>query len=249
MSQSDDQGRSESSPYGPGNDQEPGRPPYGQQDPSPQYGQPQYGQPSYGQPPHGQPSYGQPAYGQQYGDPAYGQQYGTPPPYGQQYPQQYGQYGPTGVPTKPGGVVVAAVLGFIYGAFGLLLSFFAMVVGAAASSADSGLEEEIPGLGPVAGAVGGVFLVVGLVALIWTVVMIWGSVWALTGRSRVLLLVGASIALALTAFGVLGSLVEGGAGDLVANLLFFLAALAIVVLLCLRPAAQFYAAHRARRAR
>lgn len=233
MSQSDDQGPSESHPYGPGSGQEHGRPPYGQPDPSQQYGQA----------PHEQPSYGQPAYGQQYGDPAYGQQYGTPSPYG----QQYGQYGPTGVPTKPGGVVTAAVLGFIYGAFGLLLSFFAIVVGAAASSADLGLEEEIPDLGPIAGAVGGVFLVLGLLALIWTVVMIWGSVWALSGRSRVLLLVGASIALAFTGFGVLGSLVEGGAGDLVVNLLFFLAALTIVVLLSLKPAAQFFAAHRFRR--
>ena len=42
---------------------------------------------------------------------------------------------------------------------------------------------------------------------------------------------------------------EAGGGEVVFALLLFLAALAIVVLLCLRPAAQFYAAHRARRAR
>ncbi|MGY2064950.1 hypothetical protein [Blastococcus sp. SYSU DS0619] len=242
MSQSDDQGRSDSSPYGPGSGQEHGQPSYRQE----QHGQPQYGQPDPAQQ-YGQDQYGQPAYGQQYGDPAYGQQYGTPSPYGQQYPQQYGQYGTTGVPAKPAGVVTAAVLGFVYGAFGLLLTFFSFLIGAAASGADSGLDEEIPGLGSVAGAVGGVFLVIGLLALIWTVVMIWGSVWALTGRSRVLLLVGGSIALAFTAFGFLGSLAEGGTADLVVNLLFFLAALAIVVLLSMKPAAQFFAAHRFRR--
>ncbi|MGY2084697.1 hypothetical protein [Blastococcus sp. SYSU DS0539] len=238
MSQSDDQGRSEPSPYGPGGGPEHGQPPYGQQNPPQQYGQQQYGQPRYGQEQYGQPQYGQPGYGQQYG---------TPAPYGQQYPQQYGQYGPTGVPAKPGGVVTAAVLGFVYGAFGLLVSFFTIVVGVAASGADMSLDEEIPGLGSVAGAVGGVLLVVGLLALVWTVVMIWGSVRALTGRSRVLLLVGGSIALVFTAFGFLGSLVDGGTADIVVNLLFFLAALAIVVLLSLKPSAQFFAAHRYRR--
>ena len=47
-------------------------------------------------------------------------------------------------------------------------------------------------------------------ALVWTVVMIWGSIWALTGRSRVLLLVGGSIALAFTLIGFLGNLTDGG---------------------------------------
>ncbi|MGY1915721.1 hypothetical protein [Blastococcus sp. SYSU DS0973] len=242
MSQSDDQGRSESGPYGPGSGQEQDGPSYGQGNP-PQYGQPPYGQAPYGQPQYGQPPYGQQAYGQPYGDQGYGQQYGMPAPYA----QQYGQYGATGVPAKPGGVVTAAVLGFVYGALGLLVSFFTIVLGVAASGAGTGLDEEIPGLGSVAGALGGVLLIVGLLALVWTAVMVWGSVWALSGRSRVLLLVGGSIALVFTAIGFLGSLSEGGAGDLVISLLFFLAALAIVVLLSMKPATQFFAAHRFRR--
>lgn len=241
MSQSDDQGRSESYPHGPGGDPNYGRPAYGEQHDAPQ---------QYGQPP--QPQYGDPSYGQQ--------QFTTPMPYGQQQPQQYGQpagygvpygqYGTSAVPAKPGGVVIAAVLGFVFGAIGVLVSFFMIIVGAAASGAGDELDQELPGFGSVAGAVGGALLVFGLLALVWTVVMIWGSVWTLTGRSRVLLLVGGSIALALTAISFIGSLADAadsGAGNVVVNLVFLLAALAIVVLLSMKPAAQFFAAHRFRR--
>jgi hypothetical protein len=245
MSQSDDEGRSES--------------PYGQQ---PRYGQPEQGQPQYGQPQYGQPPYDQPEYGQQYGAPvpygdqygqqsAYGQQAGYPQPYGQQagYAQQYGQYGTSAVPGKPPHVTIAAVLGFVFGALGVLVTLFSIVGGALASGVVGSAEQEIPGLGTIAGAVGGVLIVVGLIALAWTVVMIWGSVWALRGRSRVMLLVGGSIALAFMLIGFLSSLGDENTtgGGIVVNLLFLLAALTIVVLLCLRPAAQFFAAHRARR--
>ncbi|MGY1829863.1 hypothetical protein ACI8AA_05465 [Geodermatophilus sp. SYSU D01180] len=223
------------------------------------YGQ-QYGQGGYGQQQgHGQQGYGQT---QPYGQQGYGQQgYGQAQPYGQQYGQygqpgpygqQYGQYGQGGVPAKPGGVVTAAVLGFVLGAIGVLISLLLVFAGAVASSAGDELDSEIPGFGSVAGTVGGVILVFGLIALVWTVVTIWGSVWALTGRSRVMLLVGGSIALAFTLFGLIGNLADAdtaGAGGIVTSLLFFLAALAIVVLLSLKPAAAFFAAHRARRGR
>jgi hypothetical protein len=89
--------------------------------------------------------------------------------------------------------------------------------------------------------------------------MIWGSVWALTGRSRVLLLVGGSIAVLVTLIGVLTSILDSATADsvgaseyligIVVTLVFFVAALAIVVPLCLQPATQFFAAHRARRGR
>jgi hypothetical protein len=66
-----------------------------------------------------------------------------------------------------------------------------------------------------------------------------------------MLLVGGSIALALTVIGFLGSLGDDttGGGGIVFNLLLLLAAVAIVVLLCLKPSADFFAAHRARRGR
>ncbi|MGY1649996.1 hypothetical protein [Geodermatophilus sp. SYSU D01119] len=222
---------------------------YGQTQP---YGQ-QYGQPQqYGQQPqqYGQQGYGQQGYGQQpYGQQGHGQ-YGQDPQYGQYgYAQQYGA---GAVPAKPGGVVTAAVLGFVFGAIGVLLSFLLVFAGAVASGAGGGLDEEIPGFGAVAGAVGGVILVFGLVVLVWTVVMIWGSVWALSGRSRVMLIVGGSIALAFTLLGFIGNLSDAdtaGAGGIITSLLFFLAALAIVVLLSMKPAAAFFAAHRARRGR
>jgi hypothetical protein len=248
MSQSDDEGRSESSPYGQGSTaggSQHEQPQYGQQQP---YGQPTpYEQPQYGQSPYGQPS----PYGQQY-DPAspYGQQQYDQQQYGQAPYGQYGPYGQSAVPARPGGVVTAAVLGFIYGAFGVLVALAFIVFGAAASGASRGDAQEILGLGEFAGAVGGVLIVLGVATLAWTVVMIWGSVWALTGRSRVLLIVGGSIALAFTLLGFLSNLGGNGSGsDVFWSLLFVLGALAIVVLLSIGPAASFYAAHRARRGR
>lgn len=240
---------------------------YGQQSYDQQaYGQQAYGQP-YDQQGYGQQGYGQQSYGQQYGQSDYAQQYGQqghPQQYGQQgqdvqqYGQQqygtqpYGQYGQGGVPAKPGGVVTAAVLGFVFGAIGVLISLVLIFAGAVASGAGGGLDDEIPGFGAVAGAVGGVILVFGVLVLGWTVLMIWGSVWALSGRSRVLLLVAGSIALAFTGLGLVGNLADAqsaGAGGILTSLLFFLGALAIVVLLSLKPAAAFFAAHRARRGR
>jgi hypothetical protein len=203
---------------------DPGRPdnPYGQQ---PGYGQPQYGQ---------QPPYGQPEYGQQ---PAYGQQPG------------YGQYGVSAAPARPAQVVTAAVLGFVLGAFGVLATIVLFIVGALVTGGGAAADEQLPGFGAVGGAIGGALIVIGILALAWTVVTIWGSIWALKGRSRVMLLVGGSIALAFTLIGFVGSIGDNtsSGGGIFFSLLLLLASLAIVVLLCLRPAAQFFAAHRAGR--
>src|SRR3954462_7077815 len=234
---------------------------YGQQ-----YGRPheqdEYGQQAYGQQPYGEQAYGQQPYGQQYGAPApYGQdQYGQPAAYGQpgypqqygqQYNQLYGQYGTSSAPARPPQVIVPAVLGFVFGAVGALISLIAIVVGAVASGSGTAAEREIPELGGFAGAIGGALIVVGVLALAWTALMIWGSVWALTGRSRVMLLVAGSVAVFFTGLSFIGNLSgnSSSAGGIVLSLLFFLAAVAIVVLLSLRPAAQFFAAHRAQRGR
>lgn len=216
-------------------------------EPQPGYGQPAYGQDQYGQPQYGQPPADQ-QYGQQYGQQPYEQNPYAQPQYGQpaygQYgaPQPYGQYG--AAPSRPGLVIGAAVLGFVFGAFGIIVTLGAIFLGAAAGSVGS---DAPAGFDEFADAAAGIAIVLGLLALTWTVVMIWGSVWALTGRSRVLLLVGGSIALFFTTLGFLGSLGSTSGGDVVVNLLLFLAALAIVVLLSLSPSAQFFAAHRARR--
>jgi hypothetical protein len=249
MSQSDEQGRAV-----PGQPAQPyGQPQYGgpeYQRPEPEYGQQQqYGQPPYGQQEYGQQQYGQAPYGQhQYpAQGGYGSQYAQQPAYGQQYGQApaYGQYG-TGQPAKPGTVVTAAVLGFVFGALGVILTLLTFVAGSAASSVFGSLTED--------DAATGIFAIVVLLALLmgaWTVITIWGSVWALTGRSRVLLIVGGSIAIAFTLFGFLASLVDdvSGAGDVVWSLLFLAGAIAIVVLLSVRSSAAFFAAHRARRGR
>jgi hypothetical protein len=235
----DDQNRPSTAPHG----QQYGGEQYGS---PPQYGQPYGGQPQYGaQPPYGQ----QPApYGQQ---PApYGQQYGSQPTgYGSGYPSPgYGQYGQAEVTARPPAVTVAAVLGFVFGAFGVLVTLAFLVLGAVSGGATGDLEAAIPGFGSLAGAFAGVLIVLGLLALAWTVVMIWGSVRALTGRSRVMLIVGGSISIATTGIGFLGGLGDENttAGGAFVSFLFFVAAIAIVVLLCLRSSAGFFEARRGR---
>src|SRR3954471_24406373 len=270
MTEHDDQRRPESGPTGHGSE---GSQPYGQPPPYGTPGQPfgqqpsgqeqQYGQEygtPHGQDEYGQQAYGQPPYGQQYGTPqgqdqygqqaAYGQP-GYPQQYGQQYNQLYGQYGTSSAPARPPQVIVPAVLGFVFGAVGALISLIAIIVGAVASGSTTAAEREIPELGNFAGAIGGALIGVGVLALAWTALMIWGSVWALTGRSRVMLLVAGSVAVFFTGLSFIGSLSgnSSSAGGIVLSLLFFLAAVAIVVLLSLRPAAQFFAAHRAQRGR
>jgi hypothetical protein len=245
MSQSDDQGRSESTP-GSGSTPQYGQPQYGQ----PQYGQPQYGQPQYGQPEHGQGQYGPPSYGQQYQAPgAYGGQYGQQPAYGQQYGQAptYGQYG-SGQPAKPGTVITAAVLGFVFGALGVIFTLLAFVAGSAASSVFGSLS----GDDQAASGILAVVVVLAVLIAAWTVVTIWGAVWALNGRSRVLLIVAGSIAIAFTLLGFLSAVADAsnsGTGGIVWSLLLFVAAVAMVVLLSMKPSANFFAAHRARRGR
>ena len=260
MSQSDDEGRSDSPAPGPGGAPQYGsepaqpydRPPYGGPTPS-------YGGPEYGQPPYGQQQYGQPDYGQQYGQPQYGQypapaaygdQYGQPQPaYGPQYGQApaYGQYG-SGQPAKPGTVVTAAVLGFVFGALGVTFALLTLVAGSALS--------EMFGTGTGTDNIADeVFVFLAVVAVLiagWTVVTIWGAVWALTGRSRVLLIVGGSIAIAVTLFAFLAGLGDAGSsgtGGIAWSALLLVAAVAMVVLLSVKPSAEFFAAHRAARGR
>jgi hypothetical protein len=146
-------------------------------------------------------------------------------------------------------VVTAAVLGFVLSAFGVLASIGLFIGGAFVTGGGAAANDQIPGLGAVGGAIGGALIVIGLLSLAWTVITIWGSVWALSGRSRVMLLVAGSIALALTLISFLGSLGNNGSNGagIFFELLFVLASAAIVVLLCLKPAALFFAAHRARR--
>jgi hypothetical protein len=264
----DAQGPQERAPIGrqagehPGQWQEPsGRSPYDQPAyDQPAYGAAPYGQPQYGQPPpvqYGQPEYGQPQYGQpQYGQPQYGQ-----PQYGQHPPAQYGQpSNGQAPPSRPGTVVTAAVLGLVHGALGLLVTVGLLAGGALIDDLVGALAETDPSIDPQVAAssvddVRAALAAIAVLALAWTVVMVWGSVLAVRGRSRVLLLVGASIAVATTAlflvFGLVGVASSPGesgqAGGVLFLLALFLVALAMLVLLCLRSAGQFFAGHRQRR--
>jgi hypothetical protein len=231
--------------------------PFGQPAPSGQPGQ--FGQPAqYGQPaPHGQ-QWGQQSYGQpqQYGQPPYGQSPYGQPQYGQSPYGPYGQYGQP-QPARPGTVITAAVLGLVLGALGLLVTVGLLVGGALIDDLADAFETSDPSLDTgVADSVRAVLVLLALLALAWTVVMVWGSVLALRGRSRVLLIVGAAISVAATGLVFLGTLVsavrppseDGETGGVLVLLVLFLAALATLVLPCLRSAAQFFAAHRQRRA-
>ncbi|MGY5885735.1 hypothetical protein [Modestobacter lacusdianchii] len=246
-----------------------GQPRYGQE----QYGQGQYGQPRYGQDQYQQGQYGQDQYGQgqykqyaqgQYAQGQYGQgQYGrgeyaqgqyVPSP----YEQQPGQFSGQERPARPGTVITAAVLALVHAALGLLVTVGLFAGGALIDDLADVLESD-PSLdtGTTAGVddVRAVLVGIALLALAWTVVMVWGAVLALRGRSRVLLLVGSSIAVACTGlvllFGLIGIALEpqpsGDLGSVVLLVALFAAALAMLVLLCLRSSGQFFAAHRRRR--
>ena len=228
--------------YGGGREGQPqqyGSPPaqYGQQ-----YGQQPYGQPQqYGQPPYGQPQYGQPPYGQpQYGQPGYGES-----PYG------------TEQPARPGTVITAAVLGLVYAALGLLVTVGLFAGGAVIDDLIDAIEESDPSVdtGQAASTIDdirAVLVVIGVLALAWTVLMAWGAVLALRGRTRVPLIVGSSIAVAATGpvflAGLAGqSSAEGDLGGVLVLFLLLAGSIAMLVLLCLRSAGQFFAAHRHRR--
>jgi hypothetical protein len=151
-------------------------------------------------------------------------------------------------------VIISAVLGFIFGALGMLATLVFLVGGAvltASDGIDTPGDDPFGDLGSDAATGLGIGIVVlGLLSLAWTVLMIWGSVWALTGRSRVLLLVGGSIAIASMLFSVIASATDNSADQaagVVISLLFFAAAVTIVVGLCVRPATQYFAVHRAAR--
>lgn len=212
--------------------------------------QPSHGQQSpYGSP----PAYGTqpPAYGTQ---PGYGQQpapYGSPPAYGTHagYPQPYGYGG--GQPVRSGGVTAAAVLGFILGAGGVVVSLVTLIGAFAVLGASgSGEFSAIPGLSDIAGAAGGILVFVALLAIAWTVLIILGGVRALTGRSRVPLIVAGSMSIAfglLVLIGGLGDDTGDSAGGIVFGLVTLAAAVAIVVLLSVTPATAFFQAKRAQR--
>ena len=155
-------------PYGTPPSQPYGQPGYGQQ-PSgqPGYQQPGYGQPGYGQQPYGQPGYGQPGYGQQpYGQPGYG---GPPGAYGQP------------LPTHPS-ATTAMVLGLVglagivlCGGLTLVLSPFAWVMGGRAVKEIDAQPGRYAGRdqaqgGRIMGIVGTVLLVLGVLAIIASVV-------------------------------------------------------------------------------
>src|SRR3954469_14792604 len=204
----------------------------------------------YGQPEHVQPGPGLPQYGaSQYGVPRYEVPQYAAVPYGQ--PPSYVP-APGSRPAKPGSVVTAAVLGFVWGAIGVLVTFLFVIAGIGGRSLVAAFATGSDDAELGTRFVTGVAVFPAPLALRWTVSMIWGGILALTGRSRVLLIVGGSVAIAATGlyfFVALANASEAGAGGITVTLLLLAVSILIVVLLCLRAAGRFFAAHRALRAR
>jgi uncharacterized membrane protein len=174
----------------------PQQPPYGPYGSSGQPGQqppPPYGQPSYGQPPYGQPLYGQPPY---------------PPP------GTSSQWGPSSIGVEPN---IAAGLGYLVSIvaiifffmekrnrfvkfhnaqailltiaylvfFGLWFVAFFVVVGLSANG-DPQTSSTVAGLGLIL-----MSLCIGVIALLYLGLWIWGMIAAFTGRVVKFPLIGA----------------------------------------------------------
>ena len=175
-------------------------------------GQPPYGQPPQQPPPYGQPPYGQPPYGQApYGQPPY-QPY--QPPYAPPPPGSSSQWGPSSIGIEPN---IAAGLGYLVGIvaiifffmekrnrfvkfhtaqailltiaylvfFGLWFAAFFVVIALGANSDPTN-----------SGAVAGLALIlmtlcIGVIALAYLGLWIWGMVAAFTGRVAKFPLLGA----------------------------------------------------------
>ena len=134
------------------------------------------------------------------------------------------------------------MLGFIVGGLAALGAVFVFAGGGLLVSAD----DAGTGLG---NALAGILVVMGLLIVTIAVIMIWGAVLALTGRSRVLLIVGASL---LTAFGTIGLVSSLGnsnttSGGIIFQLTSLVITILIIVLLSLSPATEYFAARRTRR--
>ncbi len=95
------------------------------------------------------------------------------------------------------------------------------------------------GFALAATGVGGLLVALGLVVLLLAVLLIWGGIWAVTGRSYLLLLITASIFGALSLLVLIGGLSDNG--NPVASIVGLLACAAIVVLLAGQPSRSWFA--------
>jgi hypothetical protein len=172
-------------------------------------------------------------------------EYEQAPPYGGPVP--YAQPSDAPPPSAPGPVIGAAALGFLVGSFAVLGTLLVVVFGPTlfelALNGDATDDQTAARLGA------GLTLLVGLLMLAWTVALIWGAGCALGGGGRAMLLVAGAAGLVATLLGLLDVVTSRyvDPGGVVFMLVFLLASLAIVVLLCLPASTQFFATHRAHR--
>lgn len=236
-------------------------PKYGQRLPAPQPGQGDqsytpYGQPNTPpagqQPPYGQ--YGQQPYGnQQYGQQPYGnQQYGQQPqsPYGYQsaQPSGYASSGPGQVPGGKGApprevmtgfwlILAAGLLTFIY----MTVSYLSLADAASFSMLDADDRQMVQDAGMTEETFRSVFVTTGVI-LSLLVLLVYVLIAFLIRKGKNWARILGTVFAALSAVGLLLSLVTGAAFSSPAELLSLLASLAGIagIVMLYRPQAQPY---------
>jgi hypothetical protein len=198
---------------------------------------------------HGQPT-GQQPWAQQQPPPDHQQQYPQQYPQQQYQQQQYQQAtpahhpwgaAPAGYPTpaqpsrpasasRPGQVLTAAILAFLLG--GLMAIGGIVAIGASRSADSAGGILGVSGLG-------GVVVAVGLVFLLLAALMIWGGIWAVMGKSYLLLLITACVFGVLSLISLIQTLSNGG--NPAAGILGMVICAVIVVLLASQPSRNWFA--------
>lgn len=176
------------------------------------------------------------------------QPYGVAPAYGApQQPYAAHPYGVGSGPTeRPGTVLAAAIVTFVFAGITALLSLivaFVFLVGAAAvSSSTRGSDYE--GLGNGLGVAIGAVAVILLVVAAMSIVAIVLAAFTLKGSNgaRIGLVVLASLSTAAYGLGVLGNIADGADGAIVITIAFLAASVATIVLLFVGGANAWFAA-------
>lgn len=176
-----------SSPYGPGEPD--GHQPWSGHPSGPHYQYPDPGQ-------HSPQSQQQSGYGYPVGQYPGQQQWGGQPPGYPMYSSSANQL----PAARPGVVLAAAIIAFLLGA---LLAIGGAVIIGASKTADS--DGNFLGLNGLAGIV----VAVGVILILVAALLIWGGVWAVNGKSYLLLLISASVIGALALIGLIENLSNG----------------------------------------
>jgi len=159
-------------------------------------------------------------------------QYGVVPQYGAPA-QGYGSR------RAPGTVIAAAVLAFVIGGLGVLVTVFCVLALALIGTFSAGRY------GPFIAVLMAMIFVIVLLVAAQSALFIWGAVRALKGRKTMLMVVSI-IQVVITVLALVANLVWGTepAGSVVHALSHLVFLVPILILLALRPSSEFFRARR-----